>query len=199
MGRWPTFLLVPFAGNSHAKAQKSTNWKEGIAMKVAASPVEERLADSFDPVVQDMGYDLVRIKVSGSTRKTLQLMAERKDLAPMTVEDCEAISRALSLQLDVEDPISGAYNLEVSSPGIDRPLSRIGDFERFKGHEAKVEATRSIDGRKRFRGELQGVKDDHIVITVDGEDLSIHQDDVAKAKLVLTDALIEAVSQGKVK
>lgn len=172
---------------------------EGIAVKIAASPVEERLADTIAPVTDDLGYDLVRIKLSGSTRKTLQIMAERKDLAAMTVEDCEAISRAVSLLLDAEDPIAGAYNLEVSSPGIDRPLSRVGDFDRFKGHEAKLESNRSIDGRKRFRGILQGVMDDHVVITVDGEDLRIHQDEIAKAKLVLTDDLIEAVSQGKVK
>src|SRR3546814_8590835 len=123
-------------------------------MEIAA-----RIEDMIAPSLADMGYDLVRVSLTGgAARMTLQIMAECLDGAGMTVDDCAAISRAVSALLDVEDPIRGAYVLEVSSPGIDRPLTRARDYERFAGYEAKVELRRMMDGRRRFRGRLMGVE-----------------------------------------
>ena len=118
----------------------------------------------ISPSIDDLGYELVRVQLSGDGAPTLQIMAERKDRGDMTVEDCAEISRLVSALLDVEDPVPGAYTLEVSSPGLDRPLMRIGDYDRFAGYEARVETRRLIDGRKRFRGRLNGVRGDAIVI-----------------------------------
>ncbi|OFX08001.1 MAG: ribosome maturation factor RimP [Alphaproteobacteria bacterium RIFOXYD12_FULL_60_8] len=149
-----------------------------------------RLEELIAPVVGDMGYDLVRVMFVG-TGRTLQVMADRKDEQPMTVEDCADISRALSAVLDVEDPIPGAYSLEVSSPGIDRPLVRPRDFERFAGFEAKLETKRIHDGRKRFRGRLKGMVGDNAVAldTEEGE-VTLALSEIEKAKLMLTDELI---------
>lgn len=127
---------------------------------------DTRIEALITPAVQAMGYDVVRVLVSGQQRPVLQVMAERVDGAPMTVDDCADISRALSALLDVEDPITGAYTLEVSSPGIDRPLTRLADFVRFAGFEARVESALPIDGRKRFRGTLMGVQDEQVRIAV---------------------------------
>lgn len=119
----------------------------------------ERIGRIIEPSVEAMGYELVRVQLSGGQRPTLQIMAERSDGAAMTVEDCADISRAVSALLDVEDPLPGAYTLEVSSPGIDRPLTRLKDFERFAGYEARLETKAPVDGRKRFRGFLAGIED----------------------------------------
>ena len=120
-------------------------------------------------------------------------MAERSDGATMTVENCAEISRALSALLDVEDPIEGAYNLEVSSPGIDRPLVRLEDFARFAGFEAKIETARPVDGRKRFSGRLDGVSEGRVRLDLgDGEVAAVPYEDIREAKLVLTDELIAA-------
>src|SRR3546814_4228364 len=121
--------------------------------------VAARIEEIVAPSLADLGYDLVRVSLTGAAaRMTLQVMAERRDGAGMTVEDCAAISRAVSALLDVEDPIRGAYVLEVSSPGIDRPLTRARDYERFAGYEAKVELRRTMDGRRRYRGRLMGLQ-----------------------------------------
>jgi ribosome maturation factor RimP len=156
--------------------------------------VAERLTDMFAPSLDAMGYELVRVQMMGGKSPVLQVMAERADRAPMTVEDCAEISRTLSAILDVEDPIKEAYQLEVSSPGIDRPLTRPADFERFAGFEAKVEMRVPVEGRKRFRGPLRGFADGDIVIAagIEGEDVHLPFANVAKARLVLTDELIAA-------
>lgn len=159
----------------------------------------ERFGNLVEPTLTHMGYALVRVQLQGSGKfQTLQVMAERKDGANMTVEDCEAISKQLSALLDVEDPISAAYQLEVSSPGIDRPLTRIEDFNRFAGHLALVElqAPQVMEdgkGRKRFQGKLIGAND--AAVTLSGEKNEKWEfafDNIAKAKLVLTDELIKA-------
>lgn len=143
------------------------------------------------PVVEAAGYQLVRLRLMGGKTKTLQIMAERAD-GHMDVEDCAALSRALSDFLDQEDPIEGEYNLEVSSPGIDRPLTRIKDFARWAGHEAKIElATPDANGRKRFRGKLLGLDGKDVLFQSDGQQLKFTFANIAEAKLVLTDKLIE--------
>ena len=159
----------------------------GVAARVAAVAV---------PVLQGMGYRLVRIKVSGDAGCTVQIMAERPD-GSMQLEDCEAISRALSPVLDVADPIERAYRLEISSPGIDRPLVRRSDFERYTGHLVKIEMAVAHQGRKRFRGLLAGVEGNAVRIkrddprpTEDAEVLLV-MEDISDARLVLTDELIE--------
>ena len=140
----------------------------------------------------DMGYELVRVMSTGGRRPTLQIMAERIDRAGMTVDDCAEISRAVSVLLDVDDPIAGAYQLEVSSPGIDRPLMKPADFERFAGFEARVETDRLIDGQRRFRGRLLGLENDHVRLTQPEGAKDIPLGAIRKAKLVLTDDLIAA-------
>ncbi len=145
------------------------------------------------PTLAGMGYALVRARLSGGGRRTLQVMAERSDGATMKVADCAEISRALSALLDVEDPIEGAYDLEVSSPGIDRPLVRLDDFARFVGFDAKIETARPIDGRKRFSGRLDGVSAGRVHIDLgDGTVAALPYEDICEAKLVLTDELIAA-------
>ena len=139
-----------------------------------------------------MGYEVVRVQISGGQRAILQIMAERADGAPMTVEDCADISRSVSALLDVEDPIREAYTLEVSSPGIDRPLTRLKDFERFAGFEARLESRMAIDGRKRFKGMLKGVEDGLVCIDTEQGAARLEFDNILRAKLVLTDELIRA-------
>lgn len=156
---------------------------------------QNRLEELIAPTLESMGYGLVRVQVQGKQRPTLQVMAERQDAKPMTVDDCADISRALSALLDVEDPIAGAYVLEVSSPGIDRPLTRITDFDVWAGHEAKMESVAPVDGRKRFRGTLLGNEDGMVRIRIESGEVKVPFDDIRSAKLVLTDALIAAVTR----
>jgi ribosome maturation factor RimP len=160
---------------------------------MALSQAIERI---ITPTIEGMGYELVRLTVSGGHRKTLQVMAERKDGLNMSLDDCTHLSRAISAVMDVEDPIEGAYSLEVSSPGIDRPLTRPKDFERFAGFEAKVETRAPIDGRKRFKGRLiglaGGLEAQSVKIEVEGAELALPLEEIEKAKLVLTDDLIAA-------
>jgi ribosome maturation factor RimP len=155
----------------------------------------DRIASLIEPSLTAMGYALVRVLFTGGRRATLQVMAERLDDAPMTVEDCADISRSISAVLDVADPVAGAYDLEVSSPGIDRPLVRPGDYDRFAGHEAKVELSRPHDGRKRFRGRILGRDGDSVRIALDEGEAKLAFADIARAKLVLTDELIEAAQR----
>jgi ribosome maturation factor RimP len=161
-----------------------------------------RVAALAEPVLAGLGYRLVRVCISGSAGCTVQIMAERPD-GTMAIEDCEAASRALSPVLDVADPIEGAYQLEISSPGIDRPLVRHSDFDRFAGHVAQVEMTVPVDGRRRFRGQLLGTEGDSVRIrrgdaAPDGADDLLRIEDMMEAKLVLTDALIsEALRRSK--
>jgi ribosome maturation factor RimP len=158
---------------------------------LAKSPIDRRIAGIIRPTVEGLGFDLVRVRVMGGKGVTLQIMAERPD-GTMEIDDCATLSRELSVLLDVEDPIDREYTLEVSSPGIDRPLTRLADFETYAGHEAKLETAEMIDGRKRFKGMLLGLEDGRIKIRVETlGDALLDFDDLADAKLVLTDALIE--------
>ena len=159
---------------------------------------EPALAGRIDvliaPALDAMGYAVVRVRLSGLKRRTLQVMAERMDGRNMTVDDCAEISRSISAILDVEDPIRGAYTLEVSSPGIDRPLTRLEDFDRFAGHQAKVELAEPIDGRRRFRGRIEGRDDGRVRLALADGVVSLPFEGIANAQLILTDDLI-AVSQ----
>ena len=153
----------------------------------AAARIERMIA----PALDDMGYELVRVQLSGGRQHSrLQIMAERADQVGMTVDDCAEISRAVSALLDVEDPIAGSYDLEVSSPGIDRPLTRPQDFVRFAGQPAKLETRQMIDGRRRFRGLLKGVDGACAVLEMDGETVMLPIGDIEKAKLLMPDELI---------
>lgn len=162
---------------------------------VRETGLEARLAHIVGPALDGLGFRLVRVLLSNRDGLTLQIMAERPD-GSMSIDDCEEVSRNLSPILDVEDPIDRAYQLEISSPGIDRPLVRRGDFEQAIGHVAKLELSRPQGGRKRFRGEIVAVDDATIVIRSadeEGEEAIDHSlpfDDVAEARLVLTDAII---------
>jgi ribosome maturation factor RimP len=157
------------------------------------SPVEQQLDDLTRPTIDDMGFEIVRIRLRDIMgRRTLQYMIERKDGAALHVDDCSDVSHAVSALLDVEDPIEGMYDLEVSSPGIDRPLTRKKDFESFAGLEIKLETVMPINGRKRYRGKLVGVDGENTIVNVDGTDYSIPLDKVGDAKLVLNDELIKA-------
>ena len=154
----------------------------------------ESVGALIEPTLQAMGYALVRVSLAGGiSRPTLQVMAERVDGAGMSVDDCADISEAVSAILDVEDPIASAYVLEVSSPGIDRPLVKKDDYERFAGFEARLETTEPVSGRKRFRGKLLGAASDAVRVKLDtGEEVEVPLAQIAKAKLVLTDELIAA-------
>ncbi len=148
------------------------------------------------PTLLDMGYELVRVSVTGSTTPTVQIMADRTDGSLIGVADCEAISHAVGAVLDVDDPIHGAWNLEVSSAGIDRPLTREKDWNRFSGHLARAETNIPIDGRKRFAGILLGAEGGVGRMRVeDGSEAALPLAEIRKARLVLTDALIEASAQ----
>jgi ribosome maturation factor RimP len=161
-----------------------------------------RVAALAEPVLAELGYRLVRIRISGSAGCTVQIMAERPD-GTMTIEDCEIASRALSPVLDAADPIESAYRLEISSPGIDRPLVRRSDFDRYAGHVAHVEMQVPIDGRRRFRGELNGTEGDCVRLrtgdaAAEAAEILLRIDDMMEARLVLTDALIaEALRRSK--
>jgi ribosome maturation factor RimP len=165
--------------------------------------VAARVSAVAGPVLEGMGYRLVRIRISGESGCTVQVMAERPD-GSMQVEDCEAISRALSPVLDVADPIDRAYRLEISSPGIDRPLVRRSDFERYTGHLVKIEMAVAHEGRKRFRGMLGAVEGDRVHLTRDDAKASdetevlLTMEDIGEARLVLTDELIaQSMRRGK--
>ena len=165
---------------------------------VAKAPIDQRLARIVLPTIEGMGFRLVRMRLMGGNRITLQIMAERapdtEGAGTMEVEDCAKLSRALSAALDVEDPIEGEYRLEVSSPGIDRPLTRLEDFARWKGYQARLDTTEMIDGRKRFKGVLAGVEGTEILIEIDDPNIEgaigLEFDWLADAKLVLTDELV---------
>jgi ribosome maturation factor RimP len=144
----------------------------------------------LEPAIEAAGYRLVRLRLMGGKTKTLQIMAERPD-GTMSVEDCAILSHALLDFIEQEDPLEGDYELEVSSPGIDRPLTRLMDFARYAGHEAKVELAAPIDGRKRFRGLLLGLDGNQVAMESQGARVSFPFRGIAEAKLVLTDKLIQ--------
>ncbi len=152
----------------------------------------ERVERIISPALAEMGYEVVRVRFTGGSRRTLQIMAERRDRRAISVDDCAEISRVVSALLDVEDPIAGSYLLEVSSPGIDRPLVRPRDFERFAGFEARIELRYAIDGRRRFRGRLLGLADGMVCLATAQGEMRVPFDDIECAKLVLTDELLAA-------
>jgi ribosome maturation factor RimP len=169
-----------------------TFWARKAEVPVRASnPLEEKVIALLEPAAADVGYALVRVRLSGLRRKRLQIMAERLSDGTMNIDDCSKLSRAISPVLDAEDPIKGFYDLEVSSPGIDRPLVRLEDFARFIGHEAKIELSAGVDGRRRYRGIIAGVDGDKVTMTVDGAAATFPFAWVHEARLMLTDRLIE--------
>jgi len=169
---------------------------------IAKTAIDRRLADIITPVIEGLGFELVRVRLMGGRTRVLQIMADRPE-GGIGVDECGEISTAVSATLDVEDPIEENYVLEVSSPGIDRPLTRLKDFEAWKGWEARIETTELIDGRRRFKGDLAGVEGDEVLITIaeSGEEVTIGLkfDWLSDAKLILTDELIsEMLRQKKV-
>ncbi|TRW99703.1 ribosome maturation factor RimP [Paracoccus sp. M683] len=167
---------------------------------IAKTAIDRRLAEILIPVIEDLGFELVRLRLQGGKTATLQIMADRPE-GGINVDDCADISVAVSATLDVEDPIEDNYNLEVSSPGIDRPLTRLKDFATFEGYEVKLETNLPIDGRKRFKGVLAGVEGDEVLVNIEeaGEEqtIGLNFDLLSDAKLLLTDDLIREMLRQK--
>ena len=173
---------------------------ENLSDLIAKAAIDRRIAEIIAPPIEDMGYELVRVRLMTGKESTLQIMAQKPD-GTIEVDDCSEISTAVSAVLDVEDPIVEAYTLEVSSPGIDRPLTRLKDFDQWEGFEAKLETDELIGGRRRFKGQLSGTEGNEVLITIveHGEAITIGLkfDWLTEAKLVLTDELIRDVLKGR--
>ncbi|MGR3467091.1 MAG: ribosome maturation factor RimP [Shimia sp.] len=171
-----------------------------MADMIAKTAMDQRLAEIVSPAIEGMGFELVRIRLQSGKTPTLQIMAQKPD-GTIEVDDCAEISTMVSAVLDVEDPILDAYTLEVSSPGIDRPLTRLKDFEHWDGYHAKLETEELIDGRRRFKGDLRGTEGDEVLIEieVDGapQTIGLKFDWLSDAKLVLTDELIRDVLRSR--
>jgi len=167
---------------------------------IAKTAMDSRIRDLVEPVIESMGFEVVRVRLQGGNTKVLQIMIERPD-GGVDVNECAEVSNEVSVHLDVEDPLVEAYELEVSSPGIDRPLTRLKDFDTWEGHEAKLETDDMIDGRKRFKGQLMGTEGSEVLIEIDvhGEPTTIglQFDWLSDAKLVLTDDLIRDVLKSR--
>ena len=160
--------------------------------------IVQKITKIIEPTLVDRGFELVRVLFQGAdTNNTLQIMVEHADHSDMKADDCESLSRALSAVLDVEDVIQSRYVLEVTSPGIDRPLVKLADYGRFAGREAKIETMVPVDGRKRFKGKLLGVDGNNVQIDFEGQKQSIDFSIISKAKLVLTDELVAQMLKGK--
>lgn len=157
---------------------------------IAKAAIDRRMAEIITPVIEDLGFELVRVRLMSGKQTTLQIMADRPD-GGIEVDELALVSQAVSAVLDVEDPIVEEYTLEVSSPGIDRPLTRLKDFDMFEGYEAKIETAELIDGRRRFKGALAGVDGDEVLINVEEGTIGLKFDWLTDAKLVLTDDLIK--------
>ena len=203
--------------NKSRRAPRAVNFQSGLSQSAVMQTmvtsakderftcetgVARRVAEIVEPALDDLGFRLVRVRLSGQDGTTLQIMAERED-GTISVDDCETISRQISPMLDVHDPIAGTYRLEISSPGIDRPLVRPSDFENWKGHVARVEMRETISGRKRFRGAIEGYENGEALILCDlgemGEQvIGLPLELVQEARLVLTDELVrEALNRSK--
>ncbi len=164
---------------------------------IAKTGIDRRLAEIVTPTIEGMGYELVRLRLMGSGKgRTLQVMVDRPE-GGIVVDECARISTAVSAVLDVEDPLEDTYTLEVSSPGIDRPLTRLKDFEDWAGYTARIETTELIDGRRRFKGELAGTEDGEVLIAVAEGTIGLRFDWLSDAKLVLTDDLIADVLKAR--
>ena len=159
---------------------------------MGGSELESRIERLLAPSLEAMGYGIVRVRLAGRGAPTLQIMAERLDGSAITLDECTAISRTASALLDVEDPLQGAYTLEVSSPGIDRPLVRPRDYERFAGFEVRAETTVPLAGRRRFRGRLLGLAEGKVKIAMPEGTVELPLDGIEKARLVLNDELLAA-------
>ena len=164
-------------------------------MTTSAAGLAREIERLISPSVEDLGFSIVRVQVTGQNEMRLQVMIERNDLKTMHVDQCASVSRAISAILDVEDPIRSGYALEVSSPGIDRPLTRPEDFERFAGFEAKVEMDRPIEGRKRFRGKILGLEDNDVRLADELREWRLPFVDIGRAKLIITDELLAAAGE----
>ena len=173
---------------------------EVLSDLIAKTHIDRRMAEIITPVIEDLGFELVRVRLMSGKTKTLQIMAERPE-GGIEVDDCAAISTAVSAVLDVEDPIEDMYTLEVSSPGIDRPLTRLKDFEVWDGYEAKIETTEMIDGRRRFKGKLAGTEDGEVLVEIEEKGeliiIGLAFDWLSDAKLVLTDELISEMLKAR--
>ncbi len=167
---------------------------------IARAAMDRRITEIITPTVEDMGYEVVRVRLMTGKESILQIMAQKPD-GTIEVDDCAKISTAVSALLDVEDPILDAYTLEVSSPGIDRPLTRLKDFDQWEGNEAKIETEELIDGRRRFKGELRGTEGDEVLIEIEDQGqavtIGLKFEWLTDAKLVLTDDLIRDVLKGR--
>lgn len=170
---------------------------------IAKTGMDRRVAEIIQPVIEDMGFELVRIRLMSGATPNLQIMAERPE-GGIAVDECAQISTAISAVLDVEDPLMDAYTLEVSSPGIDRPLTRLKDFDTYEGYEVKLETAELIDGRKRFRGVLAGVEDNAVLVNLDESEgasdpvtIGLEFDWLVDAKLILTEELIREMLKAR--
>lgn len=172
-GRAPVFLCL----------------KAKMSDLIAKTAIDKRLAALLEPMIEGLGFELVRLRLMSGKTAVLQIMAERPE-GGIEVDDCANISNAVSALLDVEDPIEGEYTLEVSSPGIDRPLTRLKDFDAWEDHEAKIETDELIDGRRRFKGQLKGTEGDEVLIEIAEGIIGLKFEWLSDAKLVLTDELI---------
>lgn len=163
---------------------------------VAKAAIDRRLAGIIQPVIEGMGFELVRVRLMSGKNTTVQIMAERPE-GGIEVEDCAKLSIAISAVMDVEDPVEENYALEVSSPGIDRPLTRLKDFKVWAGYEAKIETTELIEGRRRFKGVLAGVEDNDVLLEIAEGTIGLNYDWLSDAKLLLTDELITEMLRQK--
>lgn len=161
---------------------------------VAKTAMDRRLAELLEPAIAGLGFELVRLRFMGGMPPTLQIMADRPD-GGINVDDCAKISTEISAVLDVDDALHDAYTLEVSSPGIDRPLTRLKDFENYEGYEVKIETAELIDGRRRFRGVLAGVEDNEVLMNMDVGTVGLDFDWLSDAKLVLTDDMLREIAK----
>ncbi len=186
VGHWPTF----FINQCGAYVVPKTLW-----VTVRTGEQTAFIEKLIEPSIAAMGYELVRVQFIGGGGKTLQVMVERQDKRPINVDHCADVSRLISMLLEVDDPVSGAYVLEVSSPGIDRPLVRIDDYSRFLGFEARIETDSQINGQRRFCGRIEGVNGELVELNCGGKITDILFQEILKASLIMTDDLIEAVQR----
>ena len=163
---------------------------------ISSSEIEKKISAIISPTIETLGYELVRIRLVPGETSTLQIMADRKS-GEIDVEDCSIISRDISVLLDVEDPINDAYILEVSSPGIDRPLTRLKDFSNWQGYEVKLETYELINGQRRFKGEIYNIEKDNITLANNGKFIELSFELISEAKLILTDNLIKDVLRNR--
>ena len=165
---------------------------------IAKSYMDKKLAELLNPILEDLGFEMVRVRLSTSAPSTLQIMADGRD-SPIGVDQLAEINTSISTILDVEDPIAENYTLEISSPGIDRPLTRKKDFDSYQGFEAKLETTELIDGRRRFRGVLAGIDDDEVLINLEEGTVGLKFGWLSESRLVLSDDLIKKMLQKNTK